>query len=351
VLGEGLLTSEAELHRRQRRLIQPLFHQRRVAYYERTFAECAERAQARWRDGQLVDVHAEMTRLTLAIVGRALFDADVEGDADAVGAALTESLEAVNRLVYPWGGLVDRLPVPATRRFHDAERVLDDAVARMIDERRRAGAVGDDLLSLLLATRGEEGRAMPDRQVRDEAMTIFIAGHETTANLLTWTLYLLAGHPDVERAVLVELANGRFDLLDRVLHEALRLYPPAWVIGRRALADVDLGPVVVPAGAVVVLSPWVTHRDPRWFPEPGRFDPDRWLPEAAAARAELSYFPFGAGTRVCIGERFAWSEARTVLSTILLRWSFRLASSRPVQVLPRVTLRPKGGLPMTISRR
>jgi cytochrome P450 len=351
VLGEGLLTSENELHLRQRRLMQPLFHGRRVAGYEEVFATCAQRAQASWRDGHAVDVHAEMTRLTLDIVGRTLFDADVTGEAPEIGDALTEALDGVNRLVYPWGPLLDRLPLSATRRFRQACVRLDATIYRLIDERRAAGATGSDLLSLLLAAQ-DEGGGMSDRQVRDEAMTLFLAGHETTANLLTWTLYLLSQHPEDEERVVSELAAGaETTQADRVLSEALRLYPPAWVIGRRALADVDLGRIVIPAGMLAVVSPWVTHRDPRWYPEPERFDPGRWEESERDARPQHAFFPFGAGTRMCIGEGFAMAEARAVLRVLLPRWAFRLDPAQRVDVLPRVTLRPRYGMRMIVRRR
>jgi cytochrome P450 len=351
VLGDGLLTSEGDLHLRQRRLMQPLFHGRRLRDYEDTFAGCAEWAQSRWRDGDSIDVHAEMTRLTLDIVGRTLFAADVAGEAREIGEALTEALEGVNRLVYPWGHLLDRLPLESSRRFRRAGERLDATIYRLIAERRDSGATGSDLLSLLLAAQ-DEGGGMSDRQVRDEAMTLFLAGHETTANLLAWTLYLLSRHPEAERRTAFELAEGSDPTYTgMVLAEALRLYPPAWVIGRRALVDVDLGPVVIPSGMLAVLSPWVTHRDPRWYPEPQRFDPERWQPEARETRPQYAFFPFGAGTRMCIGEGFALAEARVVLRTLLPRWTFRLVPGQQVEVLPRVTLRPRHGLRMTVGRR
>jgi cytochrome P450 len=351
VLGEGLLTSEGELHLRQRRLMQPLFHGRRLDGYEEAFAACAERAQSRWREGDVVDVHAEMARLTLDNVGRTLFDADVVGEAREIGEALTGALDGVSRLVYPWGHLLDRLPLPSTRRFRAACERLDATIYRLIAERRAAGATGSDLLSLLLSAQDEGGR-MSDRQVRDEAMTLFLAGHETTANVLAWMLYLLSRHRDAEERVVEELAAGAAaPYTGMVLSEALRLYPPAWIIGRRALVDADLGQVVIPAGALAVLSPFVTHRDSRWYPEPERFDPDRWAPEAREARPQHAYFPFGGGTRMCIGEGFALAEARAVLRTLLPRWAFELVPGRRVEILPRVTLRPRGGLWMSVRRR
>lgn len=363
VLGEGLLTSEGELHLRQRRLIQPLFHGRRVAGYAETMVTRTERMLGRWEDGETLDVHREMTRLTLAVVGETLFNADVEGEAEEIGAALTESLEAVNRLVYPFvGPALERLPLPSRRRFHRSIERLDATIGRLIAERRAAPG-GGDLLSLLLEAQGQNGAGMLDRQVRDEAMTLFLAGHETTANLLTWTWYLLAEHPEAEARLQAEVDAvvgsrtpafehvATLEYTGRVIDEALRLYPPAWVIGRRAVEDVDLGAVAVPAGAIVVLSPFVTHRDARWYPEPERFDPDRWLPQARAARPQYAFFPFGGGRRLCIGESFARVEATLVLATIARRWSLRLAPGHPVELLPRVTLRPKHGMRMVVRAR
>jgi cytochrome P450 len=363
VLGEGLLTSEGELHLRQRRLIQPIFHQKRVAGYAETMVSRTERMLERWQPGAAVDVHAEMTRLTLAVVGDTLFGADVEGEAEEIGAALTESLAAVNRLVFPFvGPAMERLPLPSRRRFRHSIARLDATIERLIDERRgRPG--GADLLSMLLEARGEDGAPMPDRQVRDEAMTLFLAGHETTANLLTWAWYLLSQHPEAEARLQAEVdavvgsERPRFEhvseleFVRRVVDEALRLYPPAWVIGRRALEDVDLGTVQVPAGAIVVLSPFVTHRDARWFPEPLRFDPDRWLPASRERIPAYAFFPFGGGKRICIGESFARVEATLVLATVARRWSLRLEPGHPVELLPRVTLRPKHGMRMVLARR
>lgn len=364
VLGEGLLTSEGELHLRQRRLIQPLFHSRRVAGYGDTMVAQTERMLERWQDGATLDVHREMTRLTLAIVGRTLFDADVEGEAEEIGAALTEALEAVNRLVYPFvGPALERLPLPSRRRFRQSIKRLDETIERLIAE-RRAEPGGGDLLSLLLEVQEDGGNGMADRQVRDEAMTLFLAGHETTANLLTWTWFLLSAHPDVEARVHAELDAvlssapasvehvSTLELTGRVIDEALRLYPPAWVIGRRAVEDVDLGGgLVVPANAIVVMSPYVTHRDVRWYPQPERFDPDRWLPAVRATRPQYAFFPFGGGRRLCIGESFARVEAMLVLATVARRWSLRLEPGHRVELLPRVTLRPKHGMRMSVARR
>jgi cytochrome P450 len=361
VLGEGLLTSEGELHRRQRRLIQPAFHRQRLARYADDMVRLADRTSASWVDGATVDLAAEMMRLTLAVVGKTLFGADVEGDARVVGEALTRLMLLFDLLTLPFADLFDRLPFGPSRGWQEARERLDAIIYRLIADRRQSGDRGD-LLSLLLAAQDENG-GMSDRQVRDEALTIFLAGHETTANALTWTWYLLAQHPAVEAALHAELdraLDGRlptFDDLERlpytrmVIAEAMRLYPPAWAIGRRAIEAYRLGEYLIPAGSIVLISQWVTHRDSRWWPDPLRFDPTRFLPEVAAARPKLSYFPFSAGPRVCIGESFAWTEAMLLLATLAQRWRVRLVAGHPVETLPAVTLRPRCGLRVTLHRR
>lgn len=364
LLGEGLLTSEGEFHLRQRRLSQPVFHRERIEGYGRVMAEYAQRAAARWRDGARVDVAAEMARLTLAIVGRTLFDADVEDEADELGLALTDAMLLFDRLTIPFSEWLDRLPLPGTRRFFRARERLDATMYRFIDEHRRGGDRGD-LLSMLMHARDEEGDGgrMTDRQLRDEALTLFLAGHETTANALTWTWYLLSQHPHVEERLHAELdalpggrAPGPDDLprlvyTRGVLAESMRLFPPAWVIGRQPLVDVEIGGYRIPAGTIVMMSPWVVQRDARFWPDPLRFDPGRWTPGAEAARHRFAYFPFGAGPRKCIGEGFAWMEGVLVLATLAQHWRARLVPGHPVETQPLITLRPRHGMRMTLERR
>ncbi|GIW08737.1 MAG: cytochrome P450 [Dehalococcoidia bacterium] len=361
VLGDGLLTSEGDHHRRQRRLIQPAFHRQRIAGYAATMVDLAARWSARWNDGTTIDLADEMMRLTLAVAGKTLFGADVENDADVVGETLRQLMTLFDILTLPFADLFDRLPFGPSRGWRESRRRLDAIIYRLIDERRRSGD-GDDLLSMLVAARDEHG-AMTDEQVRDEALTIFLAGHETTANALTWTWYLLSQHPTIEAALHDELdrvLGGRlptFGDLDRltytrmVIAESMRLYPPAWAIGRRALDAYQLGDYLVPAGTIVLVSQWVMHRDARYWPDPLRFDPTRFLPEAVASRPRLSYFPFGAGPRICIGESFAWTEATLLLATLAQRWRARLVPGHRVDILPAVTLRPRFGMRMTLSRR
>ncbi|MFL5575926.1 MAG: cytochrome P450 [Gemmatimonadaceae bacterium] len=366
LLGEGLLTSEGDFHLRQRRLAQPAFHRERVAAYGAVMAEYASRAAGRWRDGECFDVAREMTRLTLAIVGKTLFDADVEGEAPEIGAALTEAFEAFTLAVLPFGELLERLPLPRTRRFNRARARLDRTIYRIIAERRAAGGDRGDLLSMLLLAQDAEGDGgtMSDAQLRDEAMTLFLAGHETTANALAWSWYLLARHPEVESrlhaevdAVLGDVAVpgaedvARLPYTRMVLAEAMRLYPPAWIVGRRAVGEYRVRDWVLPPRTIVVLSQYVTHRDPRFWPDAERFVPERWTPEAQAARPKFAYFPFGGGPRVCIGEQFAWMEGVLVLATIARRWRLRLAPGQAVSPRPMITLRPHDGIRVVAEAR
>jgi cytochrome P450 len=366
LLGEGLLTSEDPVHLRQRRMMQPAFHRERIAGYGAAMVDLAERLAREWKHGDTRDVALEMTRLTLAIVGRTLFDADIEAEADEIGAALTETLALFGRSVaLPYFEILDRLPLPSNRRFVRAKARIDATIARLIAERRGTPAGRSDLLSLLLAARDTEGdgRGMTDAQVRDEAITIFLAGHETTANALAWTWYLLSKNPDAEAKLHAELdavLGGRppavADLprlryAEMVLAESMRLYPPAWIVGRRALEPYAIGGYTVPKRSIVVACQWVTHRDPRYFPDPERFDPERWTPETKEARPKFSYFPFGGGPRVCIGEGFAWMEGVLVLAAMARRWRLRLSEDRPVVPAPSITLRPKGGIRMWLEAR
>jgi cytochrome P450 len=365
VLGEGLLTSEAETHKRQRRLIQPVFHHQRIKGYGELMVRYADRHAGRWEDGREVDIHQEMMGLTLAIVGKTLFGTDIE-DAAArdVAEALRVMLDMYDRFLTPFAGYLERLPLPSNRRFWQAKDSLDQLMYGMIRARREA-PTGIDLLSMLLAAKDEagDGQAMSDHQVRDEATTIFLAGHETTALALTWSWYLLSDHPAVEATLHEEVDGAIGDRLPSpadlpnlpyarmVLEEAIRLYPPAWAMGRRVLEDVEIGGYVIPSGATAIVSQYLIHHDPRWYPDPWRFDPDRWRPEAEASRPRNAYFPFGAGPRMCVGEDFAWMEGILVLATIARRWRLRRLPGPPPGLEPRITLRPRHPIRMTLERR
>ncbi|MEO8579950.1 MAG: cytochrome P450 [Gemmatimonadales bacterium] len=364
LLGEGLLTSEGEFHLRQRRLAQPAFHRDRITAYGLSMVEFAERTRSRWSDGVALDVHDDMMKLTLAIVAKTLFSADVEKEAAEIGEALTTAFEAFNIGILPFSELLEKLPLPYLKRFEAARARLDATIYRIIDERRATGADTGDLLSMLLLAQDAEGDGggMTDTQVRDEAMTIFLAGHETTANALSWTWYLLSQHPDVEVRFHSEI-DALGDRLLRpddlaslpytrmILAESMRLYPPAWAVGRRAINEFEAGGYQIPARSMVLMSQYIMHRDPRFHPDPERFDPERWRPEVAAARPRFSYFPFGGGTRICIGEQFAWMEGILILATIAQKWRLRYAGGRSPMIEPQITLRPAGGITMSAEGR
>ncbi|MGH2637104.1 MAG: cytochrome P450, partial [Actinomycetota bacterium] len=311
-----------------------------------------------WTEGKELDVHAEMAALTLAVVGETLFGTDVDRERSrTVTRALTESLSMFDRVYSPVFRLLVRLPTPTMRRYHRIERDLHGVIGELIAERRASGASGDDVLSLLLRARSD-GAGMSDAQVRDEALTLFLAGHETTANALAWTWWLLARHPEAEARLhgeLDQVLDGRSPTvadLDRlryaesVLSESIRLRPPAWAIGRRAIRDVHIGDVAIPAGSVVVVSPWLLHHDERWWPEPATFRPERWTPEAKAGRPRSVYVPFGAGPRMCVGEPFAWMEGVLLLATIAQRRRLELVPGQRVEPQAVVTLRPRPGIRM-----
>lgn len=368
VLGEGLLTSEHDFHKRQRQMIQPAFHQQRIAQYARIMAEYAVRHAERWEaaglHGRTVDMSQEMMRLTLAIVAKSLFDADVEEEADDIGRALTTVMGVFDRIALPFARLLGLLPTPRNALFFLARVRLFQTIQRMIDERRAHPKDRGDLLSMLLEAQDQEdGRGMSDNQIRDEALTIFLAGHETTSNALMWTWYLLSQHPEVEtklHAELDEVLGGatpaaadvpRLEYTRRVLTESMRLYPPAYLIGRTPINNFKLGPYLIKKGSPVLVSPYIVQRDPRYYEEPERFNPDRWAAESFADRNRFTYFPFGGGPRTCIGEGFAWMEGILVIAAIAQRWRMELEPGHPIELLPRITLRSKHGMRMTLLRR
>ena len=365
LLGTGLLTSEGEFHRRQRRLALPAFHKSRVASYAAVMTDHAVQMRERWRDGQTMDITEEMMRLTLGIVGKTLFDADVVSDSKDVGEAMNVAMDLFKTVTVPFYNLLQKLPLPQVRRFDKARAKLDKIIYRLIEERRASGKDRGDLLSMLLLAQDEEGDGggMTDQQLRDEAMTIFLAGHETTANALTWTWYLLSQNPEAETRLHNELAEvlgsrvpdfadvTRLRYTEMVLAESMRLYPPAWALGRLSLEDAEIGGYFVPKGALVLMSQYVMHRDPRYFPEPLGFEPERWTEEARTRRPQFSYFPFGGGPRRCIGESFAWMEGVLLLATMAQQWQMRLAPDQVVALRPVITLRPKYGMKMRVMRR
>ncbi|PYU04503.1 MAG: cytochrome P450 [Acidobacteria bacterium] len=362
LFGNGLLTSEGEFWLRQRRLAQPAFHRARVASYAETMVRYAERMLEAWRDGEERDIHQEMMRLTLQIVAKTLFDADVENDAREVGRALQVVMDLnsnFRRLVMtpPW------LPTRHNVRAFFAVRRLNKIIYRIIAERRASGRDTGDLLSMLLAAQDEDGSQMTDQQLRDEVITLFLAGHETTAIALSWTCWLLAQHPRAEAKLQSELnavLGGRapnvadlprLSYLDRVLTESMRLYPPAWGMARLALDDVEIGGYHIPKGSGVSLAQWVVHRDPRWYDNPEEFRPERWENDLVKRLPRFAYFPFGGGPRMCIGNNFALMEAALLLGTIAQRFRLRIVPGHPVVPLPSITLRPRYGIRMTLEAR
>ena len=362
VLGQGLLTSEGDFWRSQRKLAQPAFHRQRMTGFVDAMAADTSAMLERWsatRDTEM-DVHTEMTRLTLRIVGRTLFSTDVDDQASAVGAALTHALDWTNRYVESMLPIPPWVPTPDNLRFKRSKKTLDDLVFHIIETRRAGAADPGDLLGMLMAVRDEDTReGMSDQQLRDEVMTLVVAGHETTANLLAWTFYLLSEHPAVAQRLKAEVdtaLGGRVPVLGdlpqlpytkRVLEEALRLYPPAWVFERQAVEDDVLHGFPVPKGSIIGISPWSIHRNEKLWPDPERFDPERFLPAAVAARPKLAYLPFGGGPRFCIGNGFAMMEAQVIVAMVAQRFTLELVPGHPVVPDPLVTLRPRDGMRMT----
>ncbi|MEX0786183.1 MAG: cytochrome P450 [Dehalococcoidia bacterium] len=368
VVGEGLLTSEDEFWKRQRRIAQPAFHRKVLASLASAMTDETADMVERWREpaaaGKPIDVLAELMALTLEIVSRTMLSTDVAEETDAVRDSVVVLREHVAYRAFHVFTLPERVPTARNRRFHRALSTVDGIVYRMIDERRRDASEANDLLSTLLAARDEEtGEGMTDKQLRDEVITVFLAGHETTANALSWALYLLSQHPDVEERLAGEVdaaLAGRVPTLEdlhslpytrMVIEEALRLYPPAYAFARRAMGDDEIGGYRIPKDATVLLSPWVTHRHPEFWDQPERFDPERFTPERSAQRPRYAYFPFGGGPRQCIGNEFALMEAQLVLAMVAQAFRVRLLPGHAVIPEPAITLRPLGSLPMTLTAR
>jgi cytochrome P450 len=364
LVGNGLITSEGKFHKTQRALSQPAFHRQRIARYGETMVEHALRYREGWRDGQTLELSSEMMHLALGIVAKTLFDTDVVKEVAEISANVNSIMALYDFLVVlPYAEGLQYWPLPGVSRFRKARTRLDAVVYQMIEDHRRDAVDRGDLLSMLLAARYEDGTPMPDQQLRDEVMTIFLAGYETIANALAWTWYLLSQNPEAERKLheeidsvlqgrvpeTVDLSNLRYT--EMVLAESMRLYPPVWAMGRQAVSDVVIGPYYLPEGTTMVLMQYVMHRNPIYFPDPLRFDPERFTPEAKVSRPRFSYFPFGAGTRQCIGEAFAWMEGVLILAAIAQKWRFSLVPGHRAEPLPLVTLRPKYGMKMIAHER
>lgn len=362
--GEGLVTSDGQHWLRQRRLAAPAFHRERIAALEATMVRRTAEMLDRWATfpaGRPFDLAAETTRLTLGIAGDALFSMDLVGAADEVGRAAADALEITNDRGNQLFLIPQAIPTSQNRRFQAALEVLDGVVYDVIERRRSSAERKDDLLQMFLdAVDQDTGERMDDRQLRDEVLTMLLAGHDTTANALAWTFTLLSRHPDVERRLAAEVEEvlghrepttadlQRLPYLAMVAKEAMRLYPPAWVISRVARVDDVIGDVQVPAGTTVMISPWAVHRHPAFWDNPEGFDPERFAPEAEARRHKLAYLPFAAGPRMCIGSAFATMELHTAIAMVVRRARLHLVPGAVVEPEPTITLRPKGGVPTTV---
>ncbi|HLI81944.1 MAG TPA: cytochrome P450 [Candidatus Binataceae bacterium] len=366
LLGNGLVTSEGDLWLRQRRLMQPMFHKQKIAAFGAMMADCAGAMLERWdahaKSDEAFDVMPEMMRLTLQIVGRALLTIDLTGHADQIGRNMTIANERFAQ--FDLGMLLPFLPTPANLRFRRAAHELRSLVLDIIAQRRAEGRDYGDLLSMLLAVRDEEtGEGMNNEQLRDEVLTLILAGHETTATAMSWIWYLLSQHPEVEaklHAELDEVLGGRAPAMSdlanlsytgMVVDEAMRIFPPVWAVGRAAIGDDEIMGYPIPKGSNLMLTQYYAHRHPAFWENPERFDPERFSPERAGGRPRYAYFPFGGGPRMCIGNIFALTEAQLILASVAQRYRLRLAPGHPIEALPLVTLRPRYGVKVMLERR
>ena len=362
LFGEGLLTSEGDFWLRQRRLAQPAFHRARVAAYGTTMVEYAERAMRGWKSGEVRDIHEDMMEITLQIVGKTLFNAELTRDAKEVG----ETMEVLLKLAADFGKSILIplwVPTPRNLRARMGIRRIEKIIYRIIAQKRAEASDTGDLLSMLLAVQDEDGSRMTDKQLRDETITLFLAGHEATANALSWTIWLLAQNPAAEKKFFEELAgvlNGRAPNVEdmpkltytaNILTESMRLYPPAWGMARLVKEEVEVAGYKLVPGNGVACAQWVVHRDALWFDEPKRFLPERWEGDLAKRLPRFAYFPFGGGPRQCIGNSFALMEATLILATIAQKFRFKLVEGHPVKPLASITLRPQHGIRATLEAR
>jgi cytochrome P450 len=363
IFGTGLLTSEGAFWQRQRRLAAPAFASQPVAGHGPAMGDLTARMLEGWSSGEVRDVHAEMMALTLRIAAKTLFSSEVEDAVSEIDHAVNDmAIEIASRVVRPFV-IPDAVPLPGHLRYRRGLKRIDAVVDRIIAARRSRPDVSGDVLSMLMQARDDDGRPMSDRQLRDEVITLLLAGHETTALALSWTLHLLSHNPDADARVASELAEGldgrcvtvgdlpRLAFTEAVLSEAMRLYPPAWLIGREPVADCEIGGYRVKAGTSILMSPWVIHRDARWFEDPGAFRPERWSTGFARQLPRFAYLPFGGGPRICIGKSFAMQEAMIILATMMQRFRFEPQPRRKIEPLPSITLRPKGGVWLKLAAR
>ena len=363
LLGEGMITSEGDRHRSQRQVAQPAFHRQRISEYASTMVREAARVRDQWRPGEQRDIAIDMMHLTLNVVAQTLFATDLREEVNELASAINRIMGLYNFLVMlPAAEWLVHVRPPGLAAFVRARKRVDAVVYRMIAAHRQRSSHGSSLLDLMLAG-SPDGSPGSEQSLRDQVITIFLAGYETVANALSWTWYLLSQNPDCERRFHDEIEHelpGRlpaFDDLPRlryvemVLAESMRLYPPAWAMGRYARNDFQLGDFLLPAKTTVLMSQFITHRDARYFPDPLRFDPERFTPEARSRRTKLTYFPFGAGVRQCIGESFAWMEGVLLLATLAQKWKLRLVPGHRVEPEPLITLRPRYGMRMQLEAR
>lgn len=363
LVGNGLLTSEGEFWRRQRRLAQPAFHRERINAYSAVMVAYAEQMIASWREGETRDTHQDMTHLTMQIVTRTLFNTDVTHDAQHISEALQVIVEPFSSQATLKWILDNRLPTRTHRRFHQAVRQIDDFIYRIINQRRASGEDHGDLLSMLLQAQDEDGSQMSDQQLRDETMTLFLAGYETTSLALAWAWYLLAQHPEAEQKLwqeVDEVLGGRAPLMadmprlrytEMIAKETMRLYPPAYIVGREAVKECEIGGYHVRPGTQLFMPTWVVHRDARFFYSPAEFKPERWTPEFISELPRFAYFPFGGGPRGCIGNQFAMMEFILLLATIAQKFQLRLVPEHEVTLYPAMSLRPRHGIKVTLHQR
>jgi len=363
VMGQGLVTSEGELWRKQRKLVSHAFTPRRIRTYGDSMVAATRRSLAQWSDGDEVDIHASMAELTLDVVGRTLFDADVRGDAREVGTALQVFSDFYGDVLESPFAPPNWWPTPRMARFRKGIRDVDRILGDIIQDRRQSGEDRGDLLSALLQAQDDDGGGMSDKQLRDECVTLFLAGHETTSLALANTFYLLSQHPEIERRVhaeVVEVLGDRtatsedvklLEYTERAIKESMRLYPPVYATGRLLLEDYELGGYTIKKGTNLLFVQWVTHRHPDYFPNPLEYDPDRWRPERAQTIRKYAYFPFGGGPRICIANHFAMMEGVLLLATIIRDYRLELVSGETLELKPSVTLRPAQGLKMKLVAR
>ena len=363
LLGEGMITAEGAHHRLQRQVAQPAFHRQRIPEYADTMVREASRMRDSWRDGEERDIAREMMHLTLSVVAETLFATDLRDEVHELADAINRIMGLYNFLVMlPAAEWLVHVRPPGLAAFVRARKRIDAVVHRMIDAHRNRPSDGRSLLDLMLAASPDESPES-ERSLRDQVITIFLAGYETVANALAWTWYLLSQNPGCEQRFHAEIDRElrgrapayddipRLRYVEMVMAESMRLYPPAWAMGRQALNDFQLGEYFLPAKTTVLMSQFITHRDPRFFPDPLRFDPERFTPEAKARRMKFIYFPFGAGFRQCIGESFAWMEGVLLLATLGQRWKMKLVPGHRVEPEPLITLRPKYGMRMRLEAR